>query len=225
MLDTRSHRSLHDVKNPDKKGATILGKQQLNWLKETIKNSDADFFFMASSVDFMIPHVGSGGGTDKNLDVAKDDAWTVFLEEREGLIEFFENQSPKQFFMLTGDLHNSFAIKVLNNVWEFASGPGNSVNHVPADDEGGRPANGKFKYGPRECDIRWSTYVYSDMPRLERTHAHYCVVQVNNVFNAPLQRGGERWVAYPHPHVIFKYYDALTGEFKYSESIVVGMEN
>ena len=225
MLDTRSHRSLHDVKNPDKKGATILGKQQLNWLKETIKNSDADFFFMASSVDFMIPHVGSGGGTDKNIDVAKDDAWTVFLEEREGLIEFFENQSPKQFFMLTGDLHNSFAIKVLNNVWEFASGPGNSVNHVPADDEGGRPANGKFKYGPRECDIRWSTYVYSDMPRLERTHAHYCVVQVNNVFNAPLQRGGERWVAYPHPHVIFKYYDAFTGEFKYSESIVVGMEN
>ena len=29
MLDTRSHRSLHDVKNPEKKGATILGKQQL----------------------------------------------------------------------------------------------------------------------------------------------------------------------------------------------------
>ncbi len=41
--------------------------------------------------------------------------------------------------MLTGDLHNSFAIKVLNNVWEFASGPGNSVNHVPADDEGAGP--------------------------------------------------------------------------------------
>ncbi len=225
MLDTRSHRSLHDVSQPDKPGATILGKQQLRWLKDSIAKSDADFFFMASSVDFMIPHVGSGGGNDKNLSVAKDDAWTVFLEEREGLIDFFEANSPKQFFMLTGDLHNSFAIKVLNNVWEFASGPGNSVNHVPADDEGNRPANGKFKYGPRECDIRWSTYVFSDMPRLERVHPHYCVVQVNNVFNSPLQRGDERWVAYPHPQVIFKYYDAFTGEFKYSESIVAGMEN
>jgi len=225
MLDTRSHRSLHDVSNPFKPGATILGKQQLNWLKDSIRNSDADFFFMSSSVDFMIPHVGSGGGADVNVGIAKDDAWTVFLEEREDLIEFFADHSPKQFFMLTGDLHNSFAIKVLNNVWEFASGPGNSVNHVPADDEGNRPANGKFKYGPRECDIRWSTYVYSDMPRLERTHAHYCVVQVNNVFNAPLQRGDERWVAFPHPQVIFKYYDAITGEFKYSESIVAGMEN
>lgn len=225
MLDTRSHRSLHDVKNPNKPGSTILGKQQLNWLKDSIKNSDADFFFMASSVDFMIPHVGSGGGTDVNLGVAKDDAWTVFLEEREDLIRFLERHSPKQFFVLTGDLHNSFAIKVLNNVWEFASGPGNSVNHVPMDDEGNRPVNGKFKYGPRECDIHWSTYVFSDMPRLERTHPHYCVVQVNNVFNAPLQRGDERWVAYPHPQVIFKYYDAVTGEFKYSESIIAGMEN
>ncbi len=225
MLDTRSHRSLHDVANPDKPGATILGKQQLNWLKETIRNSDADFFFMSSSVDFMVPHVGSGGGSDKNLGIAKDDAWTVFLEEREDLIEFFADHSPKQFFMLPGDLHNSFAIRVLNNVWEFASGPGNSVNHVPINDEGNRPVNGKFKYGPRECDVRWSTYVFPDMPRLERTHAHFCVVQVNNVFNAPLQRGGERWVAYPHPQVIFKYYDAITGEFKYSESIIAGMEN
>lgn len=225
MLDTRSHRTLPGVSNPGKKGETILGKQQLNWLKDSIKNSDADFFFMASSVDFMIPHVGSGGGKDVNMDVAKDDAWTAFLEEREDLIEFFEDHSPKQFFMMTGDLHNSFAIKVLDNVWEFASGPGNSVNHVPVDDEGNRPINGKFKYGPRECDVRWSTYVFSDMPRLERTHAHYCVVQVNNVFNAPLQRGDERWVAFPHPQVIFKYYDAFTGEFKYSESIVAGMEN
>ena len=112
---------------------------------------------MASSVDFMIPHVGSGGGTDFNTKLKKDDAWTVFLDEREDLIDFFEANSPKQFFMLTGDLHNSFAIKVLNNVWEFASGPGNSVNHVPVDDEGNRPINGKFKYGPRECDVRWST--------------------------------------------------------------------
>ena len=36
------------------------------------------------------------------------------------------------------------------NVWEFASGPHNSINHVPMADEGGRPANGRFRYGPRE---------------------------------------------------------------------------
>lgn len=225
LLDTRSQRSLHDLSNPYKKGATILGKQQLQWLKDSIEKSDADFYFMASSVDFMIPHVGSGGGNDKNLAAGKDEAWTVFLEEREDLISFFEDRPEKQFFMMTGDLHNSFAIKVTPNIWEFASGPGNSVNHVPVADEGDRPANGKFKWGPRECEIRWSTYVYADTPRLERTHLHYCVVQVNNVFNSPIQRGDERWVAFPHPQVIFKYYDAFTGELAYSESVVAGLSN
>ena len=225
LLDTRSHRSLHDVSNPAQPGATILGKQQLKWLKESIDRSDADFYFMASTVDFMIPHVGSGGGTDKNVAVAKDDAWTVFIEEREDLIRFFEGREEKQFFMLTGDLHNSFAINISPNVWEFASGPANSINHVPEKDEANRPANGKFKYGPRECDIRWSTYTHSDIPRLERQQPTYCVVQVNNVFNSPLQMGDERWFAYPHPQVIFKYYDAFTGELRYSESIVSGMKN
>lgn len=225
LLDTRSHRSLHDVSNPAKPGASMLGKQQLNWLKESIDRSDADFFFMASSVTFMIPHVGNGGASDTNASVAKDDAWTVFLEEREDLIGFFEDRPEKQFFVMTGDLHNSFAINITPNVWEFASGPANSINHVPATDEANRPANGTFKYGPRECDIRWSTYLLEGTPRLVRQQQTYCIVQVNNVFNSPIQIGDERWVAYPHPQVIFKYYDAYTGELRYNESIVSGMKN
>ncbi|MCZ6671645.1 MAG: alkaline phosphatase D family protein [Verrucomicrobia bacterium] len=218
ILQTRSHRSLHDVSQRDKPGATILGKQQFNWLKDTIDKSTADFIFLISTVDFMIPHVGSGGGTDKNT-VPKDDAWTVFLEEREELIEFCDAKNEQQFFVLTGDLHNSFAIKITDNMWEFASGPANSVNHVPRDDEGNRPANGKFKFGPREVDIHWSTYVLPDIPRMERFYPTFCIAQINNVFNNPVQRGGERWVAYPKPHIIFKYYDGYTGELLYAQPV------
>ena len=198
FLDTRSHRDLHDVDNPDKPGVSMIGKQQLKWLKDGITASEADFIFVVSSVNFMIPHVGSGGGADKNLAVKKDDAWTVFLEEREELIQFWD-QLDKAVFVLTGDLHNSFAIKITDNVYEFASGPHNSINHMPVKDEGGRPPNGKFKYGPRECDIRWSSYAMTDIPRENATFPHYCVVQVNNVFNNPIQRGGERWFAFPRP--------------------------
>jgi alkaline phosphatase D len=50
-------------------------------------------------------------------------------------------------------------------------------------------------------------------------YPHYCVVQVNNVYNMPQPLGGTRCVAYPHPQVIFQYYDGRTGEFQYSESI------
>ena len=223
LLDTRSHRSLHNVENPGNPKATMLGKQQLNWLKNEIKKSKADFLFIVSSVNFMVPHVGSGGGSDKQATIKKDDAWTVFLKEREELIEFWDGLD-KGVFVLTGDLHNSFAIKITDNVYEFASGPHNSINHAPMKDEGGRPSNGKFKYGPRACDIRWSSYAMEDIPRAHRTFPHYCVVQINNVFNNPVKRGGERWFAFPHPQVIFQFHDALTGDLRYSESYVLGLD-
>ena len=83
-----------------------------------MKRSDADIFFVVSSVNFMIPHVGGGVVRASN----KDDAWTVFLEEREELIRFWDSLG-KPVFVLTGDLHNSFVIKITDRVWEFASGP------------------------------------------------------------------------------------------------------
>ena len=218
LLDTRSHRELHDVDQPDKPGLSMIGAKQREWLIGSMRESDADFFFVVSSVNMMVPHVGAGGGADKNEVVKKDDAWTVFLEERDTLIDFWDGLG-KPVFVLTGDLHNSFAIKVSDRVWDFASGPHNSVNHRPKEDEGDRPANGTFKYGPRACEIRWSSYVLSDIPRANRLFPHYCVVQVNNVFNNPAERGGSRWVAFPKPHVMFQFYDGLTGEFRYCETI------
>jgi len=215
LLDTRTHRELHDLKRPDKKGLTMLGLEQRNWLLDWMKKDDAEFYFVVSSVNFMVPHVGGGGHA---FDAAlKDDAWTVFLDERETLINFWDDLN-KPVFVLTGDLHNSFAIKVTDNVWEFASGPHNSVNHR-AVDEGGRPVNGPFKYGPRACEIRWSSTAMEDIPRPARMFPHFCIVQINNVFNNPIELGGTRWIAYPKPHVIFRYYDGLTGDFKYAETI------
>ena len=215
LLDTRTHRQMHDVRAPMKPGVSMLGKQQYKWLTESMANSDADFHFVVSSVNFMIPHVGGGGvAFDVNN---KDDAWTVFLEEREKLIKFWDGLG-KPVFVLTGDLHNSFAIKITDRVWEFASGPHNSVNHRPTD-EGDRPSTGRYQYGPRPCEIRWSSYCLGDIPRPHRLFPMYCMVQVNNVFNNPQQTGGTRWVAYPQPQVIFQYYDGRTGDLRYAESI------
>ena len=59
-----------------------------------------------------------------------------------------------------------------------------------------------------------------DLPRLERLYPHYCVVQINNVFNMPKKLDGDaRWVAYPHPQVIFQYFNGRTGELAYAEAI------
>jgi len=214
VLDTRGQRQMHDTAHPNKPGLSMLGPTQRKWLMDGVAASDADFIFVVSSVNFMVPHVGGGKVRTTN----KDDAWTVFLDEREKLIKFWDDLD-KPVFVLTGDLHNSFVIQITDNVWEMASGPHNSNNHW-ATDEGGRPANGKFQYGPREVDIRWSTYFRTDIPRNNLLHPSYCVVQVNNVFNNPLKPSSERWVAFPRPHVVFQYYNGRTGKLRYAESIM-----
>ena len=191
----------------------MLGQRQKKWLLDGMTQSDADFLFVVSSVNFMVPHVGGAAVRTNN----KDDAWTVFLHEREELIQAWD-KLDKPVFVLTGDLHNSFVIKITDRVWEFASGPHNSNNHW-ASDEGGRPATGRFQYGPRACDIRWSSYFRNDIPRENLQHPMYCVVQVNNVFNNPLKLGVDRWVAFERPQVVFQYYDGRTGELRYAESI------
>jgi len=216
LLDTRSDRDMHDVRHRDKPGVSMIGTQQRDWLLKSMRDSDADFFFVISTVPFMIPHTGSGGA-ELNPE-NKEESWTGFFDERERLVAEWEKLG-KKVFVMTGDLHNSFAIKVTDKIWEFCCGPHNSVNHVPANDESNRPATGKWKFGPRECDIRWSSYILPDLPRLERLYPHFCIVQVNNVFNMPQKLGDKRWVAYPHPQVVFQYYDGRTGELDYAEAI------
>ena len=214
FTDTRGQRQMHDTKQPDKPGISMLGPIQREWLLKGMRESDADFLFVVSSVNFMVPHIGGGKVRTTN----KDDAWTVFFDEREKLINAFDKMD-KPVLVLTGDLHNSFAIKITDNVWEMASGPHNSNNHW-ASDEGNRPANGAFKYGPREVDIRWSTYFRADIPRDQLKYPGYCVVQINNVFNNPKRVGDERWVAFPRPQVIFRFYEGRSGRLRYAETIL-----
>ncbi len=62
LLDTRGERGLHDVKHRDKPGLSMIGLDQpRDWLLKSMRESDADFFFVISTVPFMIPHTGSGG--------------------------------------------------------------------------------------------------------------------------------------------------------------------
>jgi len=213
LLDTRSHRDSHDVKDPFRKGS-IIGARQREWLKERMANSDADFFFLASSVNVMIPHVGTPGSTAPDN---KDDAWTAFAAEREEMIRFWDSLG-KPVMIMTGDLHNSFAVRITDRVWEFGSGPLNSQNH-PAKSEGGRPANGAFDSRGRKVDIRWSTYVRDDVPATLRRMPYYAVAQINNVYDNPVEPGRHRWVAYPRPHVVVQYYDGRTGDLLYAEAV------
>ncbi|MFN0104022.1 MAG: alkaline phosphatase D family protein [Bryobacteraceae bacterium] len=215
LLDTRGMRDMHDMNNPAKAGLYMLGKQQHDWLKASMAASDADFFFIASSVNLMIPHIGSPGSTDPIA--GKDDAWTAFTWEREELIQFWDSLK-RPVIVMTGDLHNSWAVRVTSTVWEFAAGPHNSQNH-PLVSEGSRPINGKFDSRGRECDIRWSSFILNDVPGKLRHFPIYAVAQINNVYRNPDAQGKERWVAYPRPHLVIQYYDGFSGDLLYAEAV------
>jgi len=207
---------MHDTADRGKVGRTMLGETQKAWLKSEMAASDADFFFLVSTVNFSISHVG-GTGNANISEVNKDDAWTAFLWEREDLIKFWDDLG-KPVFVLTGDLHNSFAIKVTDRVWEFASGPPHSTN-PPHYSEGPRPHSGDYDSFGRDTEIRWSSFIVNGTPNAWRKRPVYCVVQVNNVFNNPNDEG-DRWVAYKNPQAVFQYFDGLTGDLLYAESIV-----
>jgi hypothetical protein len=64
--------------------------------------------------------------------------------------------------------------------------------------------------------------VLDDVPLTLRRQPVYCVLQVNNVYNNPLELGKERWVAYPRPQVVVQYHDGRTGELLYAEAIRAG---
>lgn len=215
LLDTRGLRDMHDMKDPGKPGLYLLGKKQHDWLKASMAASDADFFFLASSVNLMIPHIGSPGSTDPIA--GKDDAWTAFTAEREELIRFWDSLK-RPVIVMTGDLHNSWAVKVTDTVWEFAAGPHNSQNH-PLVSEGSRPINGKFDSRGRECDIRWSSFIRNDVPAKLRHFPIYAIAQINNVYPNPDSQGKERWVAYPRPHLVIQYFDGFSGDLLYAEAV------
>lgn len=216
FLDTRSHRELPDNSNPKKPGVSLLGRQQKQWLKESMSASNADCFFVVSTVNFMVPHyvdVNEAGY------VGYIDSWPAFWHEREELIGFFAGLG-KKVFILTGDLHNSFVAQITDNVWEFASAPHNSGN-AAMESEGRRPPNGPFDSFGRECFLRWSTWFDNRFTRRAHAKKVYCIVQVNNAFFNPTEEGRDRWQAYPHPQIVIQYYDGLTGKLLYAESVVL----
>jgi alkaline phosphatase D len=121
VADNRGFRSINTVvmSSPTK---NFLGPAQLaavfSWL--LANNATAVFKFLmipASFTNFINPAKldwKTGGG---------DDGYSVFPVEREKLISFIQTNNIRNVFILTGDVHVPFAIKIRENLYEFSSSP------------------------------------------------------------------------------------------------------
>ena len=123
------------------------------------------------------PEEYQGGTTAvSNLGMFGVKDFTAVINPPHGAILAVGAGLKKPVVVMTGDLHNSFAVKVTDRVWEFCSGPHNSANH-PARSEGDRLANGPFDSRGTKCDIRWSSFFRNDVPGPLRRWPIYAVAQ------------------------------------------------
>ncbi|MEO1433996.1 MAG: alkaline phosphatase D family protein [Bacteroidota bacterium] len=86
---------------------SMLGKEQLAWFKEQLKNSTATWKVVGNQVIFSELDISVLPGRTFNFD-----AWDGYPVERNGLIEFFEQDSIENVVILTGDSHCSWAFEV-----------------------------------------------------------------------------------------------------------------
>lgn len=91
LLDNRFFRTPNEL---DEKGRTVLGKEQLQWLKDRLFNSNAAFKFVAMGGQFLNPS-------------ALYENYANYEEERQEIIDFIHKHQIKNVIFLTGDRHRS----------------------------------------------------------------------------------------------------------------------
>jgi len=91
FLDGRYYRDPND--EPDIRGKTMLGKRQLEWLKEGLAASDAPFKVLVS---------GSGFSQGKG---PLGDSWASHQAERDALFNFIVDRDITGVVLISGDTH------------------------------------------------------------------------------------------------------------------------
>ena len=128
ILDARSYRSRNDLPDIKQNNKTLLGGDQLSWLKETLANSNATWKIISSDVPMSIP-------TGSNASLFGRDGWangidrdfsykTGFERELWDLMKFIDDHDINDVVFVTTDAHFPAILKYNADV----NGDGDPVN-------------------------------------------------------------------------------------------------
>jgi alkaline phosphatase D len=131
VLDTRQYRDANSASDSPDRPKTMLGREQLTWLKESLAASDATWKVIVSSVPMSIPTgFPPTGGRDG---WANFDQTTGFEQELLDILRFMESQDIRNSIWITTDVHFAEAFRyrpIPTNpsfvVYELATGPLNA---------------------------------------------------------------------------------------------------
>ena len=131
VLDTRQYRDANSTSDSPDRPKTMLGREQLTWLKESLAASDATWKVIVSSVPMSIP---TGFPATNGRDGwANFDQTTGFEQELLDILGFMERSRIRNTIWITTDVHfaeafryRPFASSPDFVVYELATGPLNA---------------------------------------------------------------------------------------------------
>ncbi|WCM52127.1 alkaline phosphatase D family protein [Pseudomonas sp. WJP1] len=142
VLDMRSYRGANDANLGDAKA--FLGREQLDWLKASLKASNAQWKVIAAdmSIGLGAPDGEVSPGVTRWEAVANGDAGPAQGRELEiaELLGFLRGQQVRNFVWLTADVHycaahhyhpDRAAFQDFEPFWEFVAGPLNAGSFGP----------------------------------------------------------------------------------------------
>ena len=158
MLDTRFYRTNgKDEIKPD----TMLGAEQLSWLKKHLLTSTASFKCIGTSVPISSGTKSGKGGLD---------TWDGFAEEREDIFHFIETNGIEGVVFLAADRHRSDAWKTTRNsgypFYEFMSSRLTNIHTHPVQDASlfgysAAPSFGLLEFDTQAVDPRLTYKIMS----------------------------------------------------------------
>jgi alkaline phosphatase D len=185
-LDGRYWRDPNKV--PSTPTKTMLGKAQLEWLKQELKQSQAVFKLMAC---------GSGWSMSKG---AGGDSWASFQHERDALFDFIRDEEIEGVILTSGDTH----IGEINCIPWSARGGYDFYDLVtsplaqPRDTEWNEPEQRMRPPFTADNNFGWIRFEFDPEPRVAfsviDTHGQFAWAPVV-LSAAQLRNGQESWRA------------------------------
>ena len=121
ILDTRQYRDANLADDSSERPKTMLGREQLNWLKHKLAASDSTWKVIVSSVPMSIPTGGNGRDGWGNYDQT-----TGFENELTDILRFMQQNEMNNVIFITTDVHFAEAFRYT----PFADAPEFQVHEI-----------------------------------------------------------------------------------------------
>jgi alkaline phosphatase D len=139
LLDQRSYRSRNDVADTPENAKTLLGREQLDWIKRGLRDSQATWKVVSQDVPFSILTGSVANGRDGWAGGATDQG---FEREALDLLRFLDAHDVDNLAFVVTDVHNAQTIRYGLDAdgdgdqlvfHEFVSGPLSAVQVPPGE--------------------------------------------------------------------------------------------